>query len=235
METAVTAALATVVDPELDEPITELGFVRSIRIDDVGVTVHLRLPTSFCAPNFAYLMASDAQDALRAVPGAGRVRVLLDDHHDSAKINAGLALNAGYRGTFGPEAEESLDELRRVFQRKAHTAAMERCVMALLRTTGRNVEDLHRLTLGELPGSPHKEALLRRRTDIGLGIRPDDLVVVDEDGQPMPSAAVPLRLRYAKAVRISVEGNAHFCRGLLATRYDDEPISTHIINTRRAS
>lgn len=235
METAVTAALATVVDPELDEPITDLGFVRSIRIDDVGVTVHLRLPTSFCAPNFAYLMASDAQDALRCVPDAGRVRVLLDDHHDSAKINAGLALNAGYRGTFGPEAEESLDELRRVFQRKAHTAAMERCVMALLRTTGRNVEDLYRLTLGELPGGPHKEALLRRRTDIGLGIRPDDLVVVDEDGQPVASAAVPLRLRYAKAVRISVEGNAHFCRGLLATRYDDEPLSTHITNTRRAS
>lgn len=233
----VMAALATVVDPELDEPITELGFVRSIRIDDVGVTVHLRLPTSFCAPNFAYLMAADAQDALRRVPGAGRVTVLLDDHHDSDRINAGLALNAGYRGTFGSEAEDSLDELRRIFQRKAHTAAMERSVVALLRTTGGNVEDLYRLTLGELPSGPHKEALLRRRTDIGLGIRPDDLVVVDEDGQPVPKAAVQLRLRYAKAVRVSVEGNAHFCRGLLATRYDDEPggLSTHITNTRRAS
>ena len=109
--------------------------------------------------------------------------------------------------------------------------------MALLRTTARDVEDLHRLTLAELPGGPHKEALLRRRTDIGLGIRPDDLVVVDEAGQPVPQAAVPLRLRYAKAVRVSVEGNAHFCRGLLATRYDDEPggLSTHIIDTRRAS
>src|SRR5712671_3836649 len=87
-ESEVTAALATVVDPELDEPITDLGFVRSIRIDDVGVTVHLRLPTSFCAPNFAYLMASDAVDALRRVPGVGVVTVLLDDHHDSDKINA---------------------------------------------------------------------------------------------------------------------------------------------------
>jgi metal-sulfur cluster biosynthetic enzyme len=229
----VTAALATVVDPELDEPITELGFVRSIRLDDAGVTVHLRLPTSFCAPNFAYLMAADAQDALRRVPGAGRVLVLLDDHHDSDKINVGLALNSGYRGTFGPEADDSLDELRRIFQRKAHTAAMERCVMALLKSTGRNVDDLHRLTLGELPGSPHKEALLRRRTDIGLGIAPDDLVVVDEVGQPVEQAAVPLRLRYAKAVRVSVEGNAHFCRGLLATRYDEEPLSTRITDMRR--
>lgn len=49
-------ALATVVDPELDEPITDLGFVRSVILDDRGVTIHLRLPTSFCSPNFAYLM-----------------------------------------------------------------------------------------------------------------------------------------------------------------------------------
>jgi metal-sulfur cluster biosynthetic enzyme len=233
VQAAVMAALATVIDPELDQPITELGFVRSVRIDDAGVTVHLRLPTSFCAPNFAYLMASDAVDALRRVPGVGRVTVLLDDHHDSDKINAGLAADAGYVGTFGSEAEQDLDELRRIFQRKAHTAAMERCVMVWLRTTGRTVDEVHGLTLGELPGGPSKEALLRRRTDIGLGIRPDDLVLVDDDDVPVPPDKVPMRLRFAKAVRISVEGNAHFCRGLLATRYDDEPMTTRITNTRR--
>ncbi len=233
VEAGVAAALATVVDPELDQPITELGFVRSVRIDDAGVTVHLRLPTSFCAPNFAYLMASDAVDALRRVPEVGTVTVLLDDHHDSDKINAGLAADAGYVGTFGSEAEQDLDGLRLTFQRKAHTAAMERCVMALLRTTGRTVDEVHGLTLGELPGGPHKASLLRRRTDIGLGIRPDDLVLVDDSGVPVPAEAVPLRLRFAKAVRISVEGNGHFCRGLLATRYDDEPLETRITNTRR--
>ena len=31
-----------------------------------------------------------------------------------------------------------------------------------------------------------------------------------------------MRLRFARSVRISMEGNAHFCRGLLATRYDDD-------------
>ena len=29
------------------------------------------------------------------------MRVLLDDHHDSEKINAGLAADTGYVGTFG--------------------------------------------------------------------------------------------------------------------------------------
>ena len=38
--------------------------------------------------------------------------VELDDHHDSELINAGLAADAGYLGTFGHEAEDDLDELR---------------------------------------------------------------------------------------------------------------------------
>ncbi|TDO46684.1 metal-sulfur cluster biosynthetic enzyme [Kribbella sp. VKM Ac-2527] len=233
----VLAALGTVADPELDEPITSLGFVRSVRIDDIGVTVHLRLPTSFCSPNFAYLMASDAQDALRRVGGLGRIVVQLDDHHDSEKINAGLAADAGYVGTFGSEAEDSLDELRRTFQRKAHTAAMERCAAVLLRDTDLTVDDLHLVTLADLPEGPHKEALLRRRVAVGLGVHPGEPVVVDEDGGPLAPEAVPLRLRFAKAVRISIEGNSHFCRGLLATRYADadDGMSIHVTNLRSTS
>ncbi|EWT01184.1 metal-sulfur cluster biosynthetic enzyme [Intrasporangium oryzae NRRL B-24470] len=231
-------ALTTVKDPELDEPITELGFVRSVALHPSGVTVHLRLPTSFCAPNFAYLMVSDAQDALRRVPGAARVTVLLDDHHDSDKINAGIAADAGYLGTFGAEAAESLDALRLTFQRKAHTAAMERCVMAALTSGAARLEDLGSLTLGDLAGGPTKEALLRRRADIGLGLAPGDLVVVDEHGDAVPDEELPLRLRLATSVRISIEGNAHFCRGLLATRYangDSDAITTDITDTRSTS
>ena len=53
---------------------------------------------------------------------------------------------------------------------------------------------------------------------------PNSRVLVDDDGKAIPPEAVPLRLRFAKSVRISMEGNAHFCRGLLATRYAaDEP------------
>jgi metal-sulfur cluster biosynthetic enzyme len=220
----VVAALSTVMDPELDEPITDLGFVRSVSIDNAGVTVRLRLPTSFCSPNFAYLMASDAQDALRRIDGLGRIVVQLDDHHDSDKINAGLAADAGYVGTFGVEAETSLEELRTTFLRKAHTAAMERCAAALLRDTDLTVGDLHRVTLADLPDGPAKEALLRRRAAIGLGAGPGEPVVVDEYGGPLEPSAVPLRLRFAKAVRISIEGNSHFCRGLLATRYADADV-----------
>ncbi|MGY4099015.1 iron-sulfur cluster assembly protein [Nocardia sp. R16R-3T] len=220
-------ALSTVVDPELDEAITDLGFVRSVTIEDGGVTVHLRLPTAFCSPNFAYLMASDALDALRLVDGIGEVRVFLDDHHDSDKINAGLAANAGYVGTFGSEADKSLHQLRRTFRAKAHAAAMERCVEAYLKRNDLGTNEIYRLTLSDLPPGREKAALLRRRLDLGLSICTASLVFVDDEGQRIPPESVPIRLRFAKSVRISMEGNAHFCRGLLATRYaDSESVGT---------
>ena len=70
---AVWAALGTVLDPEIDEPITTLGFVASCTVSEEGVAaVRLRLPTFFCAPNFSFLMVADAHDAVSAVPGVTR-------------------------------------------------------------------------------------------------------------------------------------------------------------------
>ncbi|MET0897071.1 MAG: iron-sulfur cluster assembly protein [Mycobacterium sp.] len=227
------AALSGVVDPELDEPITELGFVHSLVVSPSGnIKVHLRLPTSFCSPNFAYLMASDAKDALRTLDWARTVVVELDDHHDSDIINAGLAADAGYRGTFGHEALDSLDELRLTFHRKAHTAAMERCLTALLRAEpGRTEESLGDVTLGDLPADDTTHALLRRRRTLGLPMDTTAAVLVDHTGAGYPPEAVTLALRRARSTRISIDGNAHFCRGLLRTRYEDavEPASHHTL------
>ncbi|HEY3464623.1 MAG TPA: iron-sulfur cluster assembly protein [Amycolatopsis sp.] len=215
-------ALDAVLDPELDEPITDLGFVKSVDVDGGRVTVHLRLPTSFCAPNFAYLMASDAKDVLTALPWTTEVVVRLDDHHDSDLINRGLAADAGYRGTFGHEAEEDLEELRETFRRKAHQAAMERALTVLLRAD--EDVDLHAVTLADLPDVPASRALLRRREALGLPSDPAAPVLVDHDGTPFPREEIPLRLRFARSVRISIEGNAHFCRGLLRTRYPESTV-----------
>jgi metal-sulfur cluster biosynthetic enzyme len=218
------AALGAVVDPELDEPITDLGFVRSLLITGRAVEVHLRLPTSFCAPNFAYLMASDAKDVLMKLDWTQRVIVELDDHHDSDIINAGLAADAGYRGTFGHEADDDLDDLRLTFQRKAHIAAMERCLTQLLRSDpSRPVASLGEVRLRELPDNQTTRALLRRRTALGLSVAAGALVMVDHHGHGYAPDDVPLGLRRARSTRISIDGNAHFCRGLLKTRYPAEP------------
>src|ERR1700712_370601 len=220
----VLGALNAVIDPELDEPITDLGFVRSVAVTAEGdVEVHLRLPTSFCAPNFAYLMASDAKDILVALDWTRDVTVELDDHHDSDIINAGLAADAGYRGTFKHEADEDLDELRLTFQRKAHTAAMERCLTGLLRADpDRVLSELGEVALRDLPYDATTQALLRRRVAIGLSVDGDAVVMVDHHGDGYGPDDVPIMLRRARSTRISIDGNAHFCRGLLATRYPNE-------------
>lgn len=224
-EDGVRRALDVVIDPELDEPITDLGFVRAVSVSEASVVVHLRLPTSFCSPSFAYLMASDSKDALVAVAGDRAVVVELDDHHDFVIINRGLAADAGFGGTFGSEAHDpggagDLEELRATFRRKAHTAAMERALSGLLRDRPDLVEaDVAGVRLRDLPVGPHREALLRRRAALGLPAGPDSLVLVDAQGVGSTPEAAPLLLRRARSTRISIDGNAHFCRGLLRTRY----------------
>jgi len=99
---AVWAALDTVLDPELDEPITSLEFVKSCTVsnepDGSGVvaTVRLRLPTFFCSPNFSWLMVADAHDAVSAVPGVTRADIALEDHFVSEVINQGVAARSGF-------------------------------------------------------------------------------------------------------------------------------------------
>jgi len=226
LDSAVWAALDTVRDPELDEPITDLKFVTEASVADGVATVRLRLPTYFCAPNFAYLMVADAHDAVAAVDGVRSVSVRLEDHFASAEINGGVSDEAGFTGSFPGQAAGELDELRLTFQRKAHTACLERASKGLL-AEGWQVEDLPgaRLAdLAELPGSAgssQRDSLLRRRADLGLSNEPDDPLLVDEHGVPVPADKVKAHLRFAQAVRVSIDGNGALCRGLLKTRYGD--------------
>jgi metal-sulfur cluster biosynthetic enzyme len=210
-------ALATVRDPELDEPITELGFVSEAEVHEGHVSVRLRLPTYFCAPNFAYLMVADACDAVRAVPGVVTADVRLEDHFASEEINAGVAGGAGFAGSFPGEACGELGELRLTFRRKAYLASLDRLGTRLTAEDRQPV----RLRLGEVPESPELARLLRRRAELGLDCSPGSPLLLDERGEPIPADQAALRLRFARAVRVSIEGNADFCRGLLHTRYPE--------------
>ena len=120
-------ALGTVFDPELDEPITSLRFVTSCDVTAGGdVDVRLRLPTPQCAPNFAFLMAADARDAVRRLPGVGEVTVVLEDHYTGAEINGAVNRGEGFAGAFPGETEGELDALRELFHRKALVARQSR-------------------------------------------------------------------------------------------------------------
>lgn len=216
---AVLEALGTVRDPELDEPLPDLGFVSALEVEGDSVRVHLRLPTYFCAPNFAYLMVADADVAVRAVPGVGRAEVVLDDHFTSEEINSGIAQRRGFQASFDGLADDELDELRTLFRRKALLNRQQRLVKALLEA-GATTAELSRLRLGDLAPSPELEAYRRRRAELGLDTGPGAPLVVDTDGNPIPAELLERHLQLARLTRVSIEGNAGFCRGMLATRYD---------------
>ena len=215
---AVLAALGSVRDPELDQSLTELGFVSAVEVEGGTVRARLRLPTYWCAPNFAYLMAADADSALRSVPGVRRVEVLLDDHFASDEINEGVAQRRSFQEAFEGLADDELDQLRRLFRRKALVARQQRLMRALL-DRGATVEQLGRLRLGDLEPSPELETYLQRRAELGLDVSPEAPLVVDTDGNPIPAELLEGHLRFARLTQVSIEGNAGFCRGMLATRY----------------
>lgn len=216
---AVLDALSGVRDPELDEPITDLDFVSSLEIEGDATMIRLRLPTYFCAPNFAYLMVADAQAAALSVPGVAHATVFLDDHYASEEINGGVNEERGFDGAFPKETESpDLEELRTTFRRKSFVSRQEQLCRSL-RAGGVSAEELAQMKLEDLPPSDEFEKYLERRAELGLDVSAEAPLVVDPDGNRVPEEAVVQHLRFAKTVRVSIEGNASLCRGLLATRY----------------
>ncbi len=215
----VLGALSGVRDPELDEPITDLDFVSAVEVEDASVRVRLRLPTYFCAPNFAYLMVADAQAAALSVPGVERATVFLDDHYASEEINGGVNDEHGFDGAFPGETEgPDLEDLRATFRRKSFVSRQEQLCRSL-RVAGHSSEELARMRLQDLPPSEEFETYLERRAELGLDVSAEAPLIVDPDGNRVPEEAVVQHLRFAKTVRVSIEGNASLCRGLLSTRY----------------
>jgi len=216
------AALATVRDPELDEPITTLGFVASCVVScDGRAVVRLRLPTYFCAPNFAFLMVADAYDAVTAVPGVQAAEIILEDHFASDAINAGVAAQAGFVASFDGEAVAELGDLRAQFLRKAVMAGTDQVCRPLV-AAGVTPAELLVLTLGAVPASPQLLRLRQRRAELGLPAGDDAPLLIDpQTGERIAEASVPLHLRKARVTRAGLDANTSICSGMFRVRYPD--------------
>jgi ATP-binding protein involved in chromosome partitioning len=76
LDQAVSTALATVIDPELRRPITELGMVDSVEISDDG-RVRLAVLLTIAGCPLRETITADSERALSAVPGVTAVEVEL--------------------------------------------------------------------------------------------------------------------------------------------------------------
>ena len=83
-EDAIRSALATVNDPEIGKPITDLGMVKSVAVQaDSSVDVEVYLTTSACPMRTQ--IVDRVQTAVADVPGTGEVRVELDVMNDEQR------------------------------------------------------------------------------------------------------------------------------------------------------
>jgi metal-sulfur cluster biosynthetic enzyme len=217
----VLAALGAVYDPELDEPITTLRFVRACEVGPDGdVDVLLRLPTPQCAPNFAFLMAADAREAVRRLPGIRRVTVRLEDHYTASEINGALARGAGFGAAFpGETSADDLEGLRELFLRKA-LMARQGAVCEDMLGSGCEPEQLVAMRVADLPSdSAAARRCLELRAQLGIDSGPDAPAFVLAGGEPLGVEMLARWLRMSRLVRTGLEANGGICRSLLAFRH----------------
>lgn len=237
--TAILDRLGLVLDPELDAPILDLGFVRSLRLRSGHASVALRLPTSWCAVNFAYLMAEDVRHALLTVEGVRQVTVRLGDHCAAAEIEAAVNDGQAFAKAFPGEGAGSLAALRLTFQRKGFLGRQER-LLRELRDAGFSPAATCALRLGDVSVQDGKivirqpgyapiaggsaeilQRYLERRAELGLDCRLAAPLIVDLEGEMLTMQQLLAHYETARTVRVAMEANGSFCRALISLHRRD--------------
>lgn len=228
--------LDKVCDPELDEPITDMGFVEAVKIEDAGtikgsgrVSVRFRLPTYWCSANFAYLMAADIRLQVLHLPWVETVHVQLEDHMFDEQVNRGVNDGLSFREIFADLApDEDLDEIREKFRKKAFQRRQE--VMLLgLQQLGIGNDRIVAMTIGEFDAVAFSDAEEARQKTryrdildaLGFADDPECLAFRSYDGRSLKAWDVADYLSKLRSVRINMEFSGALCRGLLATRYKE--------------
>jgi len=241
-EAHVYAAIADVLDPELDEPLVKLGFIDHVQVDGPDVTVVFKLPTYWCSPNFAYLMAGDLRARIRALPGIRTARVELLDHCAEDEITTSINQGKSFADAFSGEVaeDEELEELRRTFLRKGFLMRQDRLVRQMLKAgldeatiLSLHVEDLmvdeiaNQVCVTAPQGAVCLEgaglttgAYLRKGSVIGLFQAKNDLLITDDTGQPIITGGLQEYLRRSRSVRLNIMFNTTMCKSLFRARYE---------------
>ncbi len=217
------AALDLVTDPELDEPITDMGFVEQVAVDgEGGVNVAFRLPTYWCSPNFAFLMAQDIKSNIDALPWVTRSDVQLLDHMSAEEMNAVVNAGGFFSDVFNELTKgEDLKALREKFDVKAFQRRQE-VVIKALQAQGLGVADIVALPLAVLKATNLGEAERAKVRYLELahtkGIL-GDLALTTYQRAPLTVAGFSEYMSLLRSVRINMEFSGSLCRGLKNNRY----------------
>lgn len=210
-------------DPELDQPLTALGFIDSTIVDHDCVEVVFRLPTYWCSPNFAFIMAEDINKYVSELDWVKEVKVNLIDHCASDEINNGVKDRKSFSESFSKLSGGDLEELRQTFQIKAFYARQEKIMKYLLKNQ-MSKEELITLTYDELnqlnlsnEGKRLCDHYLEKKEEYN---HKTSLVFTTPEGDALIPDTFTEYLLGAKRTRLSMDIGGQYCRGLLEARYD---------------
>jgi metal-sulfur cluster biosynthetic enzyme len=216
-------ALETVSDPELDDSLPRLGFVCAVAIDDQKrVRVSIRLPTYWCAANFAFIMAEDARAAVERLAWVREAVVMIEDHYSDAEINRAIAAKLRFSAAFPGEADGDLSDLRRIFRAKAFMRRQEKLLRRML-AEGHSAASLAALSLDGFEQMPLPDADARRLRADYLAIRGEfarssTLAFVTTAGVALDAAGFAAYMADLRRTTANIEFNAAMCAGLLKAR-----------------
>ena len=222
--------LAAVSDPELDEPITDMNFVESVRVsDDLTVRVEFRLPTYWCSPNFAFLMAFGIRNEVMALPWVRGMDVHLLDHCLGDEVTKGVNSGRPFHEIFSENCDGAvLEEVADKFLAKAFDRRQE--VMLLgLEAQGKSTNDIVSMTLGDLKQTrftgEDELRQLPRYLDIvtmkGLASADQDPAFPTWHGDRIAADDLRAHLGRLRSTRINMEFSGALCRGLAESRYKE--------------
>lgn len=232
---AVWERLARVHDPELDRSIVELEYVDEVRIDGPRVTVRFVLPTAWCSPAFAWMMATGIRDEAGSLPDVEDVHVELIDHMHDEQIKRGVNEGLAFQDVF-EDAEDGIEAVRRTLEQKSRLARQYHAVEALVEA-GLAPEQIVGLTRSDLalvddrmavkvcdetiavmaPAEPLVDYLSKaREVDVVTG--PDDPLFAGPDGEAIASSDFESVHRRARLAEVTMSGQGGICAELHAAR-----------------
>ncbi len=239
--TAVLDRLDSVTDPELDRSIVELGYIDELCVGP-AVFVRFTLPTAWCSPAFAWMMAVDIRDTVSELPGVERVTVRLADHMHDEEITNGVNEGRPFDAVF-EDATEGVEAVRATLDAKARLARQYRAVEALL-AAGLDPEQIVGLRWTDVTFDPETERAaittggvvvyapllplteyVDKARETGVLLDPDDRLFVTPEGIPIAPEAFERVHHRTRSAKTNMTGQGAVCEALQDARYGrDDPI-----------
>jgi len=231
---AVRERLDRVEDPELARSIVELDYIDAIEVDGDRVEVRFTLPTAWCSPAFAWMMAVDARDEVEALDWADEARIELCDHMHGAEITTGVNARDTFGETF-PDADGGVAEVRAAIADKARVSTQRDAITALLdagvdpeqvvaldRSDVEVAGDEAHVDLGGLSvvvdADPVADYLDRVETS-GHVTGPDDTLFLTPEGDPIAAERLDVVQKRSRLASVNMGGQGAVCDALHRARH----------------